>query len=371
MKEKKFITITAIVCLSVMFLIAGVNYVADPYGIYNPPRIKGVNGHYPSALSFSRLFKAEAMKRVKPDVVILGTSVADVGLNPEGFFPNKKSYNFAVSAASIEEQYYNLKYAFAVNPPELVILSLDFFIYDANRQLHPEVDLHRLDANALSPVQSFVNSYNTLISLDTLRNSLQHLRRMKKKHRYSYPRENGHNVHIKGEIAAKNRGFYSMFVKPPAPEMMASNEYRFDYLNPQNHLASTSFGYLELMLEMARESGTEVVLFLSPMHESYLNVLAGQGNREMFDIWHDSIIETVVNHNKKYDHNYALWDFSAMHPYTTEPIPAEGDTKTQMKYFWDVMHYQESLGDIIFKKILNKKDGSEDKNFRSFGKKIN
>jgi hypothetical protein len=42
-----------------------------------------------------------------------------------------------------------------------------------------------------------------------------------------------------------------------------------------------------------------------------------------------------------------------------------------MAYFWDVMHYQESLGDIIFKKILNKKDGSEDKNFRSFGKKIN
>ncbi|MAY99972.1 MAG: hypothetical protein CMH32_05515 [Micavibrio sp.] len=371
MKEKKFITITAFVCLLIMSLIAGVNYVVDPYGIYDPPHIEGVNGHYPSALSFSRLFKAEAMKRVKPDVAILGTSVADVGLNPEGFFPDGKAYNFAVSGASIEEQYYNLKYAFAVNPPELVILTLDFFIYDANRLLHNELDLNRFKPNALKPVQSFFNSYGTLLSLDTFRNSLQHLRRMKHPERYSYPRKNGHNVHQKGAYFAKHKGFYPMFVKPPAPDMMASNDYRFDYPVPEKHPVQTSFGYLEMMLELARGHGAEVILFLSPMHQKYLRVLEDQGNLAKFHEWHDRVIETVVNHNKKYDHNYALWDFSAKHPYTNEPIPAEGDTKTQMKYFWDVMHYQESLGDIIFKKILNKKDGSEDKNFRSFGKKIN
>jgi len=52
----------------------------------------------------------------------------------------------------------------------------------------------------------------------------------------------------------------------------------------------------------------------------------------------------------------SLWDFGMYHPITTEKIPPEDDTETQMDWFWESSHFKKELGDRILDVILGAPD---------------
>ena len=47
-----------------------------------------------------------------------------------------------------------------------------------------------------------------------------------------------------------------------------------------------------------------------------------------------------------------LLDFSGYNEFTTEPVPKEGDLRTEMHWFWESGHYKSALGDETIDAVL-------------------
>jgi len=50
---------------------------------------------------------------------------------------------------------------------------------------------------------------------------------------------------------------------------------------------------------------------------------------------------------------YPLWDFSGYNSLTTEDVPPDGDSETQMKWYWESSHYKKELGDLVLDRIFD------------------
>lgn len=328
MKESQYIKIVFAIGLGFLMFAATVNFATNPLGIY------GSEGVFPAASTYSRIHKIESVKRLKPDVIITGSSRADIGLNPkEEFFPGLRPYNFALSAATIHEQRRTLEFAQTVHPLKKAVITLDFFAFNALKPANKQFEPARLSPEALRQPRAFFDTYGTAFSLDTLVVSLKHYRYMKRLERYSYARPNGHKLHNDGAWTAAHRGAYTMFAKPPAEEETATNDYSF----------GNSFEHLRAMLDLARENKIDTVLVISPVHETELERMKTQGQWSLFLEWKKRLAETAGD--------IPLWDFATYNSITMEKIPAPRDKKTRMRWFWDTNHYKEELGDLIFKKI--------------------
>src|SRR5262249_26234959 len=154
--------------------------------------IRGLNDAHPAASSYLRLEKIEAVKRLKPDAIITGSSRADIGLDPKlEYFPGMTPYNFGLPASSIAEQRMTLQFAQAVHPLKEAIITLDLISFNALRLENKQFDPARLSPAALAEPHAFFDSYGTIVALDTFVASIKHLRYIKHPERYSYIEPNG------------------------------------------------------------------------------------------------------------------------------------------------------------------------------------
>jgi hypothetical protein len=345
----------------VVLTIAGINFMANPLGIYNPPLIRGFNDAYPAATVYSRIEKAEAVKRLKPEVIITGSSRADIGLDPRPeFFPGMTAYDFGLPASSLNEQRRTLEFAEAVHPLKMAIITLDYFSFNARKLENKQFDPARLSPEAASPVRSFFDTYGTLVSLDMLIASIKNIRYIRHLDQNSYSLPNGHRIISDVIQDVRLHGAAHLFEHPPAAQETAVDDFDFAYSEAPD---DTTFKHLQAMLDLARQHNIKVILMISPVHFE-----PSQKPKEFEAEWKKHIVEVVRSNAARYGAKpYPLWDFDYPNSITLEPVPAHGDTKTQMKWFWDPGHYKTELGDIILARILGLKEG---KKYPDFGKKL-
>jgi hypothetical protein len=339
--------------------VAGINFLANPIGIYNPPLIKGFNDAYPAATAYARLEKTEAVKRLKPEVIITGSSRADIGLDPRAeFFPGMTAYNFALSAATLYEQRRTLEFAEMVHPLKKAIITLDFFTFNARKLENKQFEPERLSEDALSPWRSFFDSYGTIVALDTLIASIKNLQYIRHLDRYAYPEPNGHKIGNDVAYDVSVNGAARMFSHPPAEKETAVDDFSFAYSDKPG---DDVFQHLDAMLDVARQNKTDVIVLLSPVHDWYIRGLEAKGKAALVAEWKKRIAEIV--HAK----GYPLWDFAYPNSLTTEPVPTADNKKSHMKWWWDPSHYKTELGDIVLRKVLGL-PGSE--KYPDFGQKL-
>jgi hypothetical protein len=349
--------------IALLFLpVVAINYCLDPIGIYHPEDSKP----RPVATVYARLGKAEAIKRLKPDALITGTSRADIGLDPRPeFFPGLTPYNSALSAATIYEQRRTLEFAQAVHPLRRVIITLDFFAFNAHKLDNKQFDPSRLTSEALKQPRSFFDSYGTVVALDTFLASIKHLRFVKQLNRRAYSEPNGHKVNNDIAYKVATQGAYFMFEHPPAGKEMAVDDFTFSYSDKSG---DDSFQHLSAMLDFARINNIKVFLLLSPIHQWSIKSLEDQGKAALVEQWKKCVIAAVrddgVRHNVK---PYPLWDFATRNSITREPVPTAANRKTQMKWWWDPSHYKTELGDIVLRKVLSLPGGNK---YPDFGRKL-
>lgn len=333
-----------------MLVVAGVNFFANPLGMYNPPLIAGFNDAYPAATAYARLAKTEAVKRLKPDVLITGTSRADIGIDPRPeFFPGMTPYNFGLSAATLHEQRRVLEFAEAVHPLKKAIITLDFFAFNARKLENKQFDPERLSPAALSPLRSFFDSYGTVVALDTLVAALKNIRYIRHLDRHAFARPNGHKTSNDVSWDVALNGAAHRFARSPAENEISAEDFSFAYSDTPG---DTVFKHLEAMLDFCRQRGIEAVLLLSPVHEIYMRQLEAEGRTALVAAWKTRIAALVRANGLRYGEKpYPLWDFAYRNSITTEAVPAAGDKKTQMKW-WDSNHYKAEVGDIVLGKVL-------------------
>ncbi len=346
---------------SLTLLVAGVNFFVNPIGIYNPPMIKGLNDAQPAASAYLRLEKIEAVKRLKPDAIITGSSRADIGLDPRPeFFPGMTPYNFGLPASTINEQRMTLEFAQTVHPLKEAIITLDLLSFNAHMLENKQFDTKRLSPEALSPARSFFDSYGTIVALDTFVASIKHLRYIKHLDRYSYCEPNGHKVvnDVLRDIAMN--GAASMFGDPAAALKGPQEDFSFSYSDKPD---DTSYKQLEAMLDFARQHKIKVIMLISPLHKR-----GTEDQTAMDREWKSRLAEIVRENAARYGEKpYPLWDFNYRNSLTVEPIPPAGDKKTRLKWFLNSGHYTTEAGDIIFAKILDLPEAAK---YPDFGRRL-
>jgi hypothetical protein len=364
MIEKRYITFVFLLAALLVLSVAGINYVVNPLNAYNSPVIKGLNDRHPAAGTYTRLYKIEAVKRRKPDVIVLGTSRADTGFNPRTeYFPDSNPYNFALPAAGIIEQRRQLEFAQAVHPLKQAVITLDFFTFNARKLENKQFDPERLSAEALSQPRAFFDTYGTVVALDTFVAAIKHLRYIRHPNRYDDSDANGHKVSTGVEYSIKNEGAGKRFTTPPNEDEINAADFSFNYSDKPG---DDTFQHVAAMLDFARRNHIDVILLIPPVHETYLATLDKTGRGPLIEKWKATLAEIVGANAVRYSARpYPLWDFAYPNAFTTEPVPAPEDKTTVPKWFYDSNHFTTALGDIVLEKVLGISDDYPD-----FGRRL-
>jgi hypothetical protein len=322
----------------VAFSVAAFIYTVDPLGIYHPDP----QGFYPAATAYARLKKAEDVKRLRPDVVITGTSRAEIGLDPRPeFFPGLISYNFALAASSINEQRRTLEFAEAAHPLKMAVITLDFFAFNAHRVENRQFDPERFSPAALSPVKSFAGTWGELLSLDMLIAATKHRRYMRHPEKYGALLPNGRKTNGDVEQYILKHGAQAAFAAPPNAAEISVDDFSFDYSATPG---DNTFKHVEAMLDLARKNNTKVILIISPVHEMHLRALENAGQEKNVEAWKTRLAQIARANGEKYNAApYPLWDFATRNAITTRD-----------KLFWDSNHYRVEVGDMILREALGK-----------------
>jgi hypothetical protein len=119
-------------------VLIGTNVIVDPFWRFDLVSIRGFNAQKSVFGGFGRMAKAGVLCRMQPTQIALGTSRAEVGIDPS--YPAWNSvagpvYNFALAGLGLKEL--TLMFADAVNAsPNLkrATIGLDFLMFNANRE---------------------------------------------------------------------------------------------------------------------------------------------------------------------------------------------------------------------------------------------
>ena len=304
------------------------NWFANPYGIYNPPFIKNLNSE--KSAGAPRFFKPLQVSSLQPDVVILGSSRAQVGLDPSTL-PN--TYNLGIPGLTASELLGYGEHVLTDTKATRLIIGLDFFTFDDAQTVSGSYELAVLGKNTL-----FRAIPETLFSFNTLNLS-------RKTFRNSYKRKS--SLHL-------SNGLYQL----PLPSGHLPEDL---ILETVNLFTSPGGGYrgqkqfkkslskLGNLLEMANLKGVTVELFISPTHVALVEALDVVKLWNVYENWKRQLTHLAATQK------VILWDFSGYTKLTTVSL-ANSQT-----VFFEGSHYLPSIGrqllTIINKNIENKNIG--------------
>ncbi len=114
--------------LIALVFVAGANAMIDPFGIYRSngsPFRDGIGG---------RLGKAQRLAAQRWDVILLGNSRVEVGLDPEHpGWRGARVFNAGLPGAVFDEFDRAARLAIAGHPPRRIVLCVDLSDFDARR----------------------------------------------------------------------------------------------------------------------------------------------------------------------------------------------------------------------------------------------
>ena len=157
-------------------IVASMNWFINPYGIFRSPEINGFNKLKPEINTQTRLAKAHQVVTYQPQTIILGSSRADLGFDPDNSdWAYQPVYNLGFNGAQVYEMYRYLQHTQNTTDLKSVFLCLDFFLPDNTQQTQPDFDEGRLSVNSDGTSNHFYylhDMINTLLSFDVIKSSV-------------------------------------------------------------------------------------------------------------------------------------------------------------------------------------------------------
>lgn len=341
-----------------LLLLAGLfNLSVDPYGLFGWVKIEGFNTRKPEIIKHARMYKAHAVRRVQPDVVILGSSRADTGIDPyhlRRIDEHGRYYNLALHSANIEEVFRYLKHAHHVHPLKEAIIGLDFFMFNVNKEVEIDFDPNRLEPGSILSLGWVEDIFKALFTYDALKASWATLSRQDDPSVINYGEDGFRDDSMKWAAIAAKGGHRQAAINNERYALVARDGFPFfsieDAMTGDRPTLETFRG----IVRFGREEGIRLRLFLSPIHTRRLLLLEEIGLWEQFEEWKRGMVRILTEENAA----EPLWDFTTPGTFTTEEFPPLGDTRTRMKWYWESSHYTKALGNLVVDRLLGVKDNS-------------
>ena len=341
------------------FLIAIVSVVGlviaiDPYGLYRlaPPRT-GFNVVKPNLSRYQDEIKLTHAIALRPDVLILGNSRAEIGFDPEGpalSHAGLSAYNLAIPGIGIAVSRRQVEHLDRIGiKPKLLVLGLEFldFIDDPGR---PATLVVPSDQQSKHPVEKHFWRFDCLFSLTSVKDAFRTLIIQREKESQTMT-SRGFNPLQQYRALVRNEGFYALF------NQKAKENAKMYLRKASGTPSNTDFVHLRAILELATRSGIEVKLVVYPYHGQVLALFEGAGLWPAFEDWKLQVTREVAAVRQRYPAaKVKFFDFSGYSSHSCERIPTDGDRKTETRWYWEGGHFKKELGEIVLERILSGPD---------------
>jgi hypothetical protein len=363
MNPRSYLIIVLVLAAALIGGVIAINVRADPYGLA-AAKADAHGGDADDSRVGAFLRKAFGVRDSKPHTVLLGTSRAEAGLDPQfaGFAPQEMPVvNLALGASSMEQMRLLLIHANTTSPLRMAIIGLDIESFlDAGRT---DFDPAALRGNPDSEPEGLVR-LRLGVSREALATSLA---------RRFVPATSGPGSDNHAESADPQprglsdaalrdfngqrgiiwvREFDNFYARLPYlfPHWTRTTRWSTDR---QRAAAMTAFRGL---LDYARREGIELKMFISPVHARYLEWYQRVGWWPLFETWKHTLADAIDAESRTVAGRpaFVLWDFSGFHMLATEPVPRLGDLSARMLWYRDTSHYSRALGNLILERILGR-----------------
>lgn len=384
MRPLRFLADFAVATLIIAAILGGFNVLMDPYLVFGTPRISAFNAVKPSVDTQEWLMKAYQSSRMHPRTVILGSSRTDVGLDPASATWSTEQqpvYNLSLAGAGAADNVRYLKHLVASNggtTPNVLVVGLDFenFLYrpvsaklprseTSSEHLVPEIsDKERRLAvqsdGALNPYRTMQTLKDRALaawSLDALLDSLRTVFvNVLSSGSTANIEDNGHLAETQFQQWVAHDGVAMLFEQKNVITVR-------DLAEPHQILRDTpnapikEMAPVQQLINFAKSNRSKLFLTIQPAHAMRLELLAHLGYWRDFEIWKQELTQVVADAAAN-GVDVSLWDFSGYDEYSVEPVPAAGDHKSRMQWFWDPVHYTVALGNLMLTRLFDSPDTS-------------
>lgn len=319
-------------------LTAAVNRVVDPYWYYRDVEIEGFNAAKPRFARFERYIKPQLLAREQPQAVVLGSSLAEVGLDtgdPAFTDGGKlKGYNFAFAGADWGLVQCHLDYALSGTDLQRAVIGI-----------HPGPLPIAGNCSKLMPEVSEFFEAKFLLSLQALYHSVRTVLEQRKA-RSSHTRE-GRYLYARGRPGAAAR-FREYFLGRERRDPRCTLERVPADPPPSGDIAAAAIGPvarldlsgLRSVIRKTRARGVELRLFAYPQHALSLELdfLCGQSAPRWAAL---TAIAQVVAEEAPHG-GVELWEFYGYTPMTGESVAGR-----EPVYWQDPEHFNHELGSLL------------------------
>ncbi|MDD5409969.1 MAG: hypothetical protein PHF31_00910 [Methylobacter sp.] len=325
MTNKQFTIRFIYISLLLLVLIGLFNRIIDPFWYYRDIEIAGINATKLAYQNYERQIKPALLMRDQPEAIILGSSYAEIGFDPNNkFFTNDghlKGMNLALARVSDDEVQCNFEFAVAHAHIKRAVIGF-----------HP-AGMAEADCKKFAKLGQ-INEIEFLLSMSSLRDSINTIKKQKnakpthtRDGQYFFMRDNpGVNIRF-GEDFER--------YKKKNPNCVKASDRPFDYV-PAN---TVDLSGLRKMIRIAKEHNIELVLFAYPRH-AYSLELDNQCGDQNTNWRAMKQIANLIEAEAKPDQVRA-WQFYSYNELTTEPIG------TSAKYWQDSRHFNFEMGNMM------------------------
>ena len=315
--------------------LVSLNYLVDPYNFYGN-NILGTKKT--QEIGQLRLSKAINLKDKKPTGIILGTSRAEFGLDPDHAIFSKPSYNVATGGSSMYELTHYLEYAVEQGGLEQVLLVADYINFNSNEEKKVG-DFETYFAGK--------NTYSYLFSLATLKNSyLTWVGERQKK--YTIYDDNGQREKTHNSVNLKRFGGQLKKIYSQATYFNG-----FDNNNHYRDTGRSSFLDFRHFLELSYKNKLKVDIIFGPNHILHWEAFDHSIGLDKWYQWKRDVVKLNEQVAEEFNTEpFRVVDFAIYHDYTMEMLPV--DKHGEMKLHWELNHYKSELGDMVLDDLANK-----------------
>ena len=278
------------VLVSIIIFVGTVNFVVDPFDLFPGPNIENFNAEKTEFHKHVLMTKAHAIRFYKPGAIILGSSRAEYGLDPQ--HPAWDSlarpvYNLGLPNGRIEEAFFYLKHAHAHGNLKQVVLGADFFMF--GDQFRTNINFHR---NRLSEANIdtldagwFKDILNSLFTLDAINASLHTIKSQGLGKSVLYLSNGKRSTKDTWKQVRAKGGHNQVFLSDIRHDLLFEAGLAAFTLGEAYNKPSPTLAIFSEFVQFCLEQGIELKILISPMHAYKLETLYSLGIWDLFEHW--------------------------------------------------------------------------------------
>ena len=272
--------------IGVLAFVATLNWAIDPYAMNWDVQLTGINDKKIEAGDRVRNSKPQRVRDVNPQILLVGNSRIEMGISAESpLFSGKRVFNHGLPGVALSKQIDVVLQELEHNSAlEEVIFSLDFldFLY-APGDFQDRARWTELNATKTPGFWSETKSEIAyLFSLNTLFSSLNTV--LGQSRDANYTTINGTNIASGYLPAIRHEGVDALFINKLVQlnQRLSGSQSVFTASDPA---FNPGVEQIELLIQRAAKHNVTLTFFISPVHYSYLHLLADHGHWNNYVAW--------------------------------------------------------------------------------------